>query len=151
MRRARAITTAVASLVLLLAACGPAAEDSPPAGGEVDDGAPTDEDAVSDDDDMNDEAPENGPADLDEFVELALADAADDRGVAEEEIEVVRAEEVEWPDGARGCPEEGEMYTQAIVPGYLVVLEIDGEQHHYHGGEGERPFRCDDPQDPVGS
>jgi hypothetical protein len=43
------------------------------------------------------------------------------------------------------------MYTQAIVPGYLVVLEIDGEEHHYHGGEGERPFRCEDPQDPVGS
>ena len=145
MRRTRAIPTAIASLALLLAACGPAAEDSPPAGGEVDNGAPTDED------DMNDEAPADGPQDLDEFIELALADAAAERGVAEEDIEVVRAEEVEWPDGARGCPEEGEMYTQAIVPGYLVVLEIDGEQHHYHGGEGEQPFHCEDPQEPVGS
>ena len=146
MRRARAIPTAVASLALLLAACGPAAEDSPPAGGEVGNGVPTDEDDVTDDED-----PDDGPADLGEFTDMALADAAAERGVAEEEIEVVRSEEVDWPDGARGCPEEGEMYTQAIVPGYLVVLEIDGERHHYHGGEGERPFRCEDPQDPAGS
>jgi hypothetical protein len=145
MRRARAIPTAIASLALLLAACGPAAEDAPPAGGEVDNGAPTDEDDVTDHEESD------GPADLDGFTDLALEDAAAEFGVTEEEIEVVRAEEVEWPDGARGCPEEGEMYTQAIVPGYLVVLEIDGEEHHYHGGEGERPFRCEDPQDPVGS
>ena len=145
MRRARAIPTVVASLALLLAACGSPEEDAPPVGGEVDNGAPTDED------DVNDETPDDGPADLDAFLDLALADAAAERGVAEEDIKVVRAEEVEWPDGARGCPEEGEMYTQAIVPGYLVVLEIDGEEHHYHGGEGERPFRCEDPQDPIGS
>jgi hypothetical protein len=145
MRRARAIPTAIASLVLL-AACGSPAEDAPPVGGEVDNGAPTDEDDVTDD-----ETPEDAPADLDEFTDLAVQDAAAEFGVTEEEIEVVRAEEVEWSDGARGCPEEGEMYTQAIVPGYLVILEIDGEEHHYHGGEGERPFRCEDPQDPVGS
>ena len=150
MRRARAIPAVVAILALLLAACGPEAEDAPPIGDEVDDGAPTDED-TDEDDVSDDEAPDDGPADLEAFVDLALADAAAEHGVAEEEIEVVRAEEVEWPDGARGCPEEGEMYTQAIVPGYLVILEVDGEQHHYHGGEGERPFRCEDPQDPVGS
>lgn len=155
MRRARVIPAALASMALLLAACGQGAEDDPPSGDGPDVGAPDDGDGAGDEDGTADgeETADDGdaPADLDEFVSMALADAAEERGVTEEEIEVVRAEEVEWPDGARGCPEEDELYTQAIVPGYLVVLDVEGEERHYHGAEGEAPFHCEDPQEPAES
>jgi hypothetical protein len=38
---------------------------------------------------------------------------------------VVQAEAVTWPDGALGCPEPGIVYTQALVPGYWVVVEAE--------------------------
>jgi hypothetical protein len=131
-----------ACALLLLTACGGATEESPPAGDEVEQPLPGDEE---------DGATDGGATDdgLRDEVDLAIADAADERGITEEEIEVIRAEEVEWPDGALGCPEEGEMYTQAIVPGYLVVLEVDGEEIFYHGAQGEPPFHCEDPQSPT--
>ena len=144
-RYGRGILLTLAAAGLLLAGCGPAAEDSPPAGTDADEPAPDDEDEAPDED-----APDtDGDTDLDEAIALARADAADERGVAEEDLEVVRAEEVNWPDSARGCPEEGKMYTQAIVPGYLIVLSDGEEELHYHGGAGEAPFYCEDPQEPA--
>ena len=144
-RPGRIIPAILAGLVLLLGACGVGADDAPPADDEaddeVDDAAPDEEDQILDD--------AQAPATLREFTNMAIVTAASEWGVSEDEIEVIRSEEVDWPDGARGCPEEGEMYTQAIVPGYLVVLDVAGEQKHYHGGEGEAPFHCEDPQEPA--
>ena len=139
MRRHRVLLAALSGFVLLLAACGEATEESPPDDRDVEEAAPDDDEPDEDED----------PADLREFTDQAIAAAATERGVAEEEIEVVRAEEVEWPDGARGCPEEGELYTQAIVPGYLVVLDVAGEEQYWHGGEGEAPFHCENPEAPT--
>lgn len=138
----RALVAVLAGL-LLLAACGGATQDAP--GGGAD--APPAEDEQTEEEEAVDDG--QAPADLDEFTDLAIEAAAEEHDVAREEIEVVRAEEVDWPDGARGCPEDDEMYTQAIVPGYRVVLDVAGEQQHYHGGEGEAPFRCEDPQEPA--
>lgn len=136
--------TLAAAALLLLSACGGATDESPPAGEEI-------EQPVTDDeaDDAAGTADGETGDELREEVDLAIADAVEQRGITEEEVEVARAEEVEWPDGALGCPEEGEMYTQAIIPGYLVVLEIEGEDIHYHGAEGEPPFHCEDPQSPT--
>jgi hypothetical protein len=148
MRHRRTLTATIAGLALLLAACGEATEESPPAEREVEETTPGDEDDETDEAADGDEASEV-PADLGEFTEQAIAAAAAERGVAEEEIEVLRSEEVEWPDGARGCPEEGEMYTQAIVPGYLAVLDVAGEEQSWHGAEDEAPFHCEEPQTDV--
>ncbi len=46
-------------------------------------------------------------------------------------ITVVRAQAVTWPSGALGCPEPEMMYTQALVPGYWVELEVDGQRMDY--------------------
>ncbi len=146
MRQHRVTTSLLGALALLLAACGGATDESPPASQDVDEAAP---DAEDDDEDADDVEDGDAPADLDEFLDQAIAAAVAERGVAEEEIEVLRAEEVEWPDGARGCPEEGEMYTQAIVPGYLAVLDVAGEEQYWHGAEDEAPFHCEDPQAPT--
>jgi hypothetical protein len=52
--------------------------------------------------------------------------------VKHEAITVVSATEQQWPDGAMGCPQPGQMYPQMIVPGYRVVLQANGERYAYH-------------------
>ena len=39
---------------------------------------------------------------------------------------------MEWSDASLGRPQPGMMYAQVITPGYLVVLEADGQQYTYH-------------------
>lgn len=61
---------------------------------------------------------------------------------------VVVAEQVVWPDGSLGCPQPGAFYTQALVPGYKVVLELDGKRYDYRSGRGGTVKLCE-PRVPV--
>ena len=165
------VASLVATLLALsLTACGaddtpagdePAADDAaddaadgtPAADG--DDSSRTDGDGsadAGDDGGLRDDRDELGApgdpgpvADLDEATAAAVADLAASEGVGEDTIEVVESRQVTWPDGAVGCPEPGGMYTQALVPGYRIVLAVDGVEVTYTGGEGRVPARCDDP------
>lgn len=65
-------------------------------------------------------------------VDAVLADAAMRTGRPIEELEVVSAQSVTWSDGSLGCPQPGMMYTQALVPGYRVVVEAGGQRYDYH-------------------
>jgi hypothetical protein len=76
-------------------------------------------------------------------IEAAIADAAERFGVEPEAVAVARSLRVSWSDGSLGCPEEGMMYTQAIVDGYLLTLEVDGRRYDYHGAMGGDPFLCE--------
>lgn len=79
----------------------------------------------------------------DHILEPVLEDASERSGVAIEDLVVIRAEFVEWPDGSLGCPEPGMSYTQAIVPGYRVEIEADGQNLDYRL-DGSGGFRlCD--------
>jgi hypothetical protein len=51
------------------------------------------------------------------------------------QIAVVSTEAVEWPDGCLGVQKLGVMCTQAIVPGYKIILEAKGEQYEFHTDE----------------
>jgi len=66
-------------------------------------------------------------------VSGAVADLSARTGIAEDAIVVSEARVVQWGSGAIGCPKEGMNYTQAIVPGVLVILETEGEFYRYHG------------------
>lgn len=101
-------------------------------------GPPTNE--VTEEDPMSMETPEN-PS-LDEAVNLARGDLAKRLGVAPEDIEVTDAREVTWPNGALGCPEDGGMYTQALVDGFYIQLQAEGTRHAYHAGRDGVPFAC---------
>jgi hypothetical protein len=57
--------------------------------------------------------------------------------------EVVSADAVTWNDGSLGCPEAGQSYTQALVDGYQVILEVDGERYDYRVGSGPDVKLCD--------
>ena len=56
------------------------------------------------------------------------SDAARRAGTSAANVTVRSAQAVDWPDGSLGCPQAGVMYTQAIVPGYRVLV-VAGERH----------------------
>lgn len=62
------------------------------------------------------------------------------------DITVVRTSEQHWPDGSLGCPQPGRMYTQAIVPGYLVILRAAGKEYAYHADRRGGFIVCDQAQ-----
>lgn len=131
----RTLTVAALVLGVTLAGCGGATDE--PAGPAD----PTDP-ATTEDGDAPDDV-ETGVDDR--WVTAAKDDLAAHLGVEAGQIAVVEGGLVDWNDGSLGCPEPGMAYTQAIVPGYRLVLEHDGERYHYHGARDQAPFRCDDP------
>ena len=66
-----------------------------------------------------------------EVMTQLVADAADRTGVDPDAIEAVQAVAVTWNDGSLGCPEPGMTYTMALVDGYHVILDAEGEQLDY--------------------
>jgi hypothetical protein len=152
--RASSASLAVSVAIVLLTACGTAEDDrtggAPP---ETTTAAPDDGagDAEEPDEPGGGDEVDVGPgevADLDDAVDAAVADLAAAAGVDARDVEVVTAQQVTWSDGSLGCPEPGMMYTQALVPGYRIVLAVGGDEVAYHGAEGAAPGRCDDPQPP---
>lgn len=144
---------ALAGALTVLVACGEA-EDADEPVDEVEDV----EDVESDPDgaDTSDGAESNAD---DDAIEDALVDqvaeavdaAADDADVTSDEVTVVDAASVTWSDGALGCPQPDEMYTQGLVEGYRIELDVDGEPMVFHGADGDEPFHCADPQEPADS
>ncbi|HET6648660.1 MAG TPA: hypothetical protein VFH79_00730 [Candidatus Limnocylindria bacterium] len=86
------------------------------------------------------------PGDL---LDAITSEAAERAGVEADEVAIITAEAVTWSDGSLGCPEPGMMYTQALVPGYRVVVEAGGEEMYFHASErGDFQF-CENPKPPL--
>lgn len=83
------------------------------------------------------------------LLRAAVADCADRLGVDVEQVRVVLAVDVTWPDASLGCPQPGRLYAQVLTPGMLVELEVDGVRYEYHARRGEEPFWCAAPQPPL--
>jgi len=62
-----------------------------------------------------------------------------------EELEIIGAEAVVWPDGSLGCPKPDHNYTQAPVPGYRIILHHMDKQYDYRAGEAGYFFLCEQP------
>ena len=82
-------------------------------------------------------------------VKKAINDLAGQLDVPLNGIKAVRVERVTWRDGSLGCPKKGMSYTQALVPGMLIVLRADDAEYEYHSGSGRAPFYCTNPQLPA--
>ena len=80
-----------------------------------------------------------------EILDAILTDLAESEGLTIDGILVTRAESVVWPDGSLGCPKPGEMYTQALVDGYWVVLEAEGRRFDYRADVSGFFFSCEGP------
>jgi hypothetical protein len=81
------------------------------------------------------------PNDLLSIVEAAKKDAIS-RGVSAQKITVETALRVTWRDGSLGCPERGMQYTQALVPGWRVILRAGDETYDYHAAAQGQLVLC---------
>jgi hypothetical protein len=72
-----------------------------------------------------------------DLLDVARADLARRLGVDVNDIGVVESCALTWPDGSIGVAEPGRVYTQALVPGWLAILEHDSQEYRYHGAGEE--------------
>jgi hypothetical protein len=84
-----------------------------------------------------------------EIVQAAVDDAASRAGVDPGAVTVVSAEAMTFPSGALGCPQPGQMYTDALTPGYTVVVEAGGTRYNYRASvKGGNVRWCENPPGP---
>ncbi len=63
-------------------------------------------------------------------------------GVRREQVRVMTAQAVTFPNAGLGCEQPGIAYTQVQVDGYRVVLEAGGVSYDYRGTGTRPPRRC---------
>ena len=151
----RPATICVAVLIALLTACGASEQDNggtdTPDGGDPTDGPDNAGDGNAGDGGTGDGGEGSSDALLGDEVMTAIDDLVRERDVERDEVEVRVTELVTWPDASLGCPQPDEVYTQALVDGYRIVLAVEGQEFTYHGERDSPPFQCDDPQEPAAS
>ncbi len=86
---------------------------------------------------------------LKNLVDKAIADLAQRLAVSADEIVLLEATGVTWPDGSLGCPQEGMAYAQVLTPGYLIRLRSGDQEFEYHASRGTEVVYCENPMPPV--
>jgi hypothetical protein len=81
-------------------------------------------------------------ADLQSVLDAAKRDAANRLDIDPATIAVETALRVTWSDGSVGCPVAGMQYTQALVPGYRVILRAGGQRFDYHAAANGHLVLC---------
>ena len=79
---------------------------------------------------------------LGDQIKFAKEDLAQRLGIEPGSIRLYGARRVNWRSGALGCPQPGLNYTQALVPGVLILLQVDDKSFGYHAKDGAKPFYC---------
>lgn len=79
-----------------------------------------------------------------ELFDSVLADLLALTGKESSAVTVVSSEAITWNDGALGCPQPGVMYTMAIIDGYQVIFDVDGETFDYHLSDRGQFVLCED-------
>jgi hypothetical protein len=91
------------------------------------------------------------PADagLQSLIDKATADLAQRLSIPVDQIRLIEASAVVWPDSSLGCPQEGMAYSQVLTPGYLIRLEAGDQEFEYHASKGTEVVSCENPMPPV--
>lgn len=84
----------------------------------------------------------NQPMDRKKQILYAQADLSAKLGITKDELGLPSVQSVTWRSGAIGCPEKGTVYTQALVPGLLMLFRYDNESYRYHAKRNGTPFHC---------
>ena len=66
-----------------------------------------------------------------EVLDILRADLVMRTGAEPGAMKVVQAMEVVFSDGSLGCGRPGQRYTQEPVPGYHVILALEGKEYDY--------------------
>jgi hypothetical protein len=83
------------------------------------------------------------------LIEKAKADLAQRLSIPAAQINTIETQEVFWPDASLGCPQPGLTYTQAEIPGYLIILEFNGDKFEYHANIHNYVVYCENPTPPL--
>ena len=81
----------------------------------------------------------------DSILSAARADLAARLDVPAESIGVKESAAVVWNDGSLGCPRPDQVYTQALEPGYRIILEHGGRRYDYRATERGYLLLCEVP------
>ena len=87
--------------------------------------------------DLGQITPPELPEDVDSLVMLAKFDLTLKTNVNIDKITVVSVEETKFMDASLDVPEPGVEYPAVVTPGYIIILDADGESYEYHAS-GER-------------
>lgn len=87
----------------------------------------------------NGEAQDLPPA---EMLAPALADASRRSGVAEADLVIEKSVRVTWNDGSLGCPQPGMSYTQALVPGWQLIIRAGEQAFDYRAADRGQFMLC---------
>ncbi len=82
------------------------------------------------------------PMNLNGQIAEAKRDLAKRLDVPPESVALSGAQQVTWRSGALGCPKPGMNYTEALVPGSVIYLQVDNVTHAYHAKFAGKPFYC---------
>ena len=85
--------------------------------------------------------PQAMPNDLQSIVAAAKQHAVA-RGLPAQAITIQSAQRVTWRDGSLGCPEPQVQYTQALVPGWRVILRVGDATYDYHAAANGHLILC---------
>ena len=134
MKGARTLALAA---TLMLAACGPGAGVPTPMSAPTT-AAPLPVSPVTGNLPGSNANPDAQPA-----VESALQHAAAHLGVGQDQLSVDQVEPHQWPDSSLGCPQPGNMYSQIVTPGFLIVISTASGKHlEYHTDARARAVLC---------
>ena len=65
-------------------------------------------------------------------VDAAMRDVAAHLGVDPSALRVDQVEPRQWSDSSLGCPQPGNLYSQIVTPGFLIVISSSTKQLEYH-------------------
>jgi hypothetical protein len=132
MKKRLLVKTVLAGLFISLVACNDTNNQAGPGSSSKDDGSEKPNEM------------ENTPVPMNFNGQIAFAkqDLAGRMGVDLELVKLSSAEAATWRSGALGCPEPGKMYTEALVPGSVIYLQVDNMIHAYHAKFAGEPFYC---------
>ena len=74
-------------------------------------------------------------------ISIAIQDAAQRKSVSQNDVRIVFAENVLWPNSALGCPDR-EIEDETPVQGFFVILRADDFFLQYNASDNGVPFLC---------
>lgn len=83
------------------------------------------------------------------ILDLILQDLAGRTGEPAANMTVIQAQEVVWNDGSLGCPKPGVMYTQALINGYWIILEVASQKFDYRATRAGYFTLCENGVPPI--
>jgi hypothetical protein len=79
----------------------------------------------------------------DKLLDEIVLHLAENLGVSNQAVQIIKAEAVIWSDGSLGCPKPGTVYTQVLVDGYHVILGVGEQDYDYRVSDSGYFFLCE--------